>query len=105
MSDRLGTGALIKRALLEAPSLRDGLKLTLILAMLGQAVTVITPIVLQKILDEEIVPGSVDMTGVLTLAGIAMAALVTGLIVGCISLLRLVRTSSTGLSDHQDATS
>lgn len=104
MSDRHGTGALIKRALLESPSLREGLKLTLILAMVGQAVTVITPIVLQKILDEEIVPGSVDMRGVLTLAGIAMAALVIGLIVGRISLLRLVRTSSTGLSDLRTRT-
>lgn len=104
MSDRHGTGALIKRALMEAPSLREGLKLTLILAMVGQAVTVITPIVLQKILDEEIVPGSVDMTGVLILAGIAMAALVTGLIVGRISLLRLVKTSSTGLSDLRTKT-
>lgn len=104
MSDRHGTGALIKRALLEAPSLREGLKLTLILAMVGQAVTVITPIVLQKILDEEIVPGSVDMTGVLTLAGIAMAALVIGLIVGRISLLRLVKSSSTGLSDLRTKT-
>ena len=104
MSDRHGTGALIRRALLEAPSLREGLKLTLILAMVGQAVTVITPIVLQKILDEEIVPGSVDMMGVLVLAGIAMAALVIGLIVGRISLLRLVRTSSAGLSDLRTKT-
>ena len=104
MSERHGTGALIKRALLETPSLREGLKLTLVLAMVGQAVTVITPIVLQKILDEEIVPGSVDMTGVLTLAGIALAALVIGVIVGRISLLRLVRTSSTGLSDLRTKT-
>lgn len=105
MSERRGTGALIKRALLEAPSLREGLKLTLSLAMVGQAVTVITPIVLQKVLDDEILDASgVDMAGVLTLAGIALAAVVVGLIVGRISLLRLVRSSSTGLSDLRTKT-
>jgi putative ABC transport system ATP-binding protein len=100
MSEKRGAGALIRRALVEAPSLQEGLKLTLVLAMIGQAVTVITPIVLQMILDNEILnPAGVDMANVLGLAGIALTALVTGLIVGRISLLRLVRTSSTGLSD------
>jgi ATP-binding cassette, subfamily B, bacterial len=100
MSEKRGAGALIRRALVEAPSLQEGLKLTLVLAMIGQAVTVITPVVLQKILDEEILdPAGVDMADVIGLAGIALAALVTGLVVGRISLLRLVRTSSTGLSD------
>jgi ATP-binding cassette, subfamily B, bacterial len=100
MSEKRTAGALVKRALAEAPSLREGLQLTLILAMIGQAVTVITPVVLQRILDNEILDSAaVDMGGVLGLAGVALAALVTGLIVGRISLLRLVRTSSTGLSD------
>jgi ATP-binding cassette subfamily B protein len=105
MSAPRSAGALIKRALLEAPSLREGLKLTLILAMVGQAVTVITPIVLQRILDEEVPdPASVDMEGVFYLAGLALAALLIGLVVGRISLLRLVRTSSTGLSDLRTKT-
>jgi ABC-type multidrug transport system fused ATPase/permease subunit len=39
------------------------------------------------------------MASVFSLAGIALAALVVGVIVGRISLLRLVNTSSTGLSD------
>jgi ATP-binding cassette subfamily B protein len=100
MSEKRSAGALIRRALVEAPSLREGLKLTLVLAMIGQAVTVITPVVLQRTLDDEILdPAGVDMAGVLVLAGIALAALITGLIVGRISLLRLVRSSSTGLSD------
>ena len=105
MSERQTTGMLIRRALLEAPSLREGLKLTLILAMVGQAVTVITPIVLQVILDEEILDQSgVDMSGVFVLAGIALVALVTGVVVGRISLLRLVRSSSKGLSDLRTKT-
>jgi ATP-binding cassette subfamily B protein len=94
------TGSIIRRALLEAPSLRDGLTLTLVLAMVGQVVTVITPIVLQQIIDGEILDSAgIDMFQVLWMAGVAMAALIVGVVVGRISLLRLVRTSSTGLSD------
>ena len=105
MNERQTTGMLIRRALLEAPSLREGLKLTLILAMFGQAVTVITPIVLQVILDEEILDQTgVDMSGVFVLAGVALAALITGVVVGRMSLLRLVRSSSTGLSDLRTKT-
>lgn len=94
------TGSSIKRALHEAPSLQEGLRLTLVLAMAGQVITVVTPIVLQVIIDEEILnPDGVDMGNVLVLAGIALAALVVGVVVGRISLLRLVNSSSTGLSD------
>ncbi|HEY6635807.1 MAG TPA: ABC transporter ATP-binding protein, partial [Acidimicrobiia bacterium] len=100
VSDPRGTGTLIRRAFDEAPSLREGLGLTLVLAMIGQAVNVITPIVLQKVIDEEILdPNGVDMGGVLWLAGVALVALVVGMFVGRVSLLRLVRSSSTGLSD------
>jgi len=105
VSEPLGTGVVIRRALVEAPSLRDGLVLTLVLAMVGQGVTVVTPIVLQKILDGEILnPAGIDMGGVLGLASVAMAALVVGAVVGRFSLLRLVRSSSTGLSDLRTKT-
>ncbi len=105
MSASHTTGSIIRRAFVEAPSLRDGLTLTLVLAMVGQAVTVITPIVLQQVIDGEILdPAGVDMADVLWMAGLAVAALVVGVVVGRISLLRLVRTSSTGLSDMRIAT-
>ncbi|HEU4320409.1 MAG TPA: ABC transporter ATP-binding protein [Acidimicrobiia bacterium] len=100
MTDQHTTGSIIKRAFLEAPSLREGLTLTLILAMLGQMVTVVTPILLQQILDNEIDSSAgVDMESVVQMSVFAMAALVIGVVVGRISLLRLVNSSSTGLSD------
>ena len=100
MSEPRSTGVLIRRALVEAPSLRRGLRLTLALAVIGQMVTVITPIVLQRVLDEEIRdPNGVDMVGVYTMAAVALAALIVGVVVGRVSLLRLVNSSSTGLSD------
>lgn len=105
MSERYTTGALVRRALAESPALRDGLRLTLILAMIGQAVTVVSPIVLQLIIDEEILnPGGVDVIGVIQKASVALAALIVGVFVGRISLLRLVRSSSTGLSDLRTKT-
>lgn len=100
MSDSRASGSIIRRAFVEAPSLAEGLKLTLVLAMVGQAVTVITPIVVQQLIDNELLaPGGVDMVGVLGLGATALAALVIGVIIGRISLLRLVRSSATGLSD------
>jgi putative ABC transport system ATP-binding protein len=83
-----------------APALRKGLRLTLLMAMTGQAITVVTPIVIQTIVDDEILaPGGIDMGDVLWKAGIALVALAIGVVVGRAAVLRLIRSSSTGLSD------
>lgn len=100
MSDRYSTGAVIRRALVEAPTLRVGIWVTLGLAMVGQAITVVTPVVIQMVIDQEILnPAGVDMGGVIQKASIALVALVAGVYVGRIALLRLIRSSATGLSD------
>ncbi len=100
MSDSYSTGAVIRRALIEAPTLRAGLWVTLALAMIGQAITVITPIVIQLVIDEEILSASgVDIAGVIQKASVAIVALILGVVVGRTALLRLIRTSATGLSD------
>lgn len=99
------TGAVIRRALSMAPALRKGLRLTLFLAMAGQAVTVVTPILIQKVIDDEVLaPEGVDMVNVLRLASMAMVALILGVFVGRIALLRLVNSSSNGLSDLRTMT-
>lgn len=105
MSEPYSTGRLLRRALREAPALGRGLRLTLALAMTGQAITVITPIVLQLIIDEEILnPAGISVVGVLQKASIALAALIMGVVVGRVALLRLVNTSSTGLADLRSKT-
>ncbi len=99
------TGALLRRALRTAPALGMGLRLTLFLAVLGQAITVLTPIVLQSIIDDEIlVEAGPNLGGVLTKTGLALLALVVGVIIGRTAVLRLVRSSSTGLSDLRSMT-
>ncbi len=105
MSTDYTTLALIRRALQEAPVFQQGLRLTLFLAMSGQAITVVTPIVIQQIIDKEILgPDGIDMANVVAMAGVALVALIVGVFVGRISLLRLVRTSSSGLSDLRTKT-
>lgn len=105
MSTDYTTGTIIRRALMEAPVLRHGLRLTLFMAMAGQAITVVTPIVIQQIIDEEILaPNGIDMSGVLQKAAVALVALVIGVFVGRVALLRLVKTSSSGLSDLRSKT-
>jgi putative ABC transport system ATP-binding protein len=105
MSSQYSTRVAIRRAFKEAPVLRQGLRLTLFMAMAGQAITVVTPIVIQQIIDKEILsPSGIDMMGVVQKASIALVALIVGVFVGRIALLRLVRTSSTGLSDLRSKT-
>ncbi len=100
MNDEQATGRVLGRAMRLAPALRKGLRLTLLMAMGGQAITVVTPIVIQMIIDDEILaPGGIDMSDVLWKAGVALAALAIGVVVGRAAVLRLIRSSSTGLSD------
>ena len=100
MSKSRSSSKLLVKALRVAPALRHGLRITLLMAMIGQAITVVTPVVMQKIIDDEILaPGGVDTLGVLQKAAVALGALVVGAIVGRAAVLRLVRSSSTGLSD------
>lgn len=102
---RESTSALLRKALKIAPALGTGLGLTLAMAMAGQAITVLTPIVLQSIIDDEILgEAGPDMAGVLLKTGLALVILVVGVLVGRAAVLRLVRSSSTGLSDLRSMT-
>lgn len=105
MNDRESTTKLIAKAIAASPVLAEGMRLTLFMAMVGQGVTIVTPIVLQQILDDEILnPRGVDLSGVLIRAAIATLAVVIGIVVGRAALLRLVRSSSRGLSDMRTMT-
>jgi putative ABC transport system ATP-binding protein len=105
VSDERATGKVLGRAMRLAPALKRGLRLTLVMAMLGQAITVVTPVVIQMIIDDEIlVSGGIEMSGVLTKAGLALIALTVGVVVARAAVLRLIRSSATGLSDLRTLT-
>lgn len=94
------TSEALRRSFIVAPALRRGLWLTLILAVMGTALQIVVPVMLQQIIDNEILgTGDVDersvaMKGLAALAAIAFAAGVRWL-----SLKRLVASSSSGLAE------
>lgn len=105
MSREQATGRVLGRAMRLAPALRKGLRLTLLMAMAGQAITVVTPVVIQMIIDDEILaPEGIVMRDVLWKAALALATLAVGVVVGRAAVLRLIRSSATGLSDLRTMT-
>lgn len=95
----------LRMALKEAPVLRRGLGVTVAMAAVGTAIQIIVPIALQQIVDEELLtPEQIDLSRVGTKVLLAGIALVVGAWVGRAALLRLVKASSTGLSDLRQMT-
>ncbi len=95
-----GTAQALRRSFVVAPSFRRGLWLTLFLAVIGTALQVVVPVMLQQIIDNEILgSGDVDeravaMKGLGAFIAIALAAAVRW-----VSLKRLVSSSSAGLAE------
>jgi putative ABC transport system ATP-binding protein len=95
----------LRMALKEAPVLRRGLGVTVAMAAVGTAIQIIVPIALQQIVDEELLtPEQIDLSRVGTKVLLAAVALVVGAWVGRAALLRLVKASSTRLSDLRQMT-
>lgn len=102
MSDQetMGTSRALARAFAAAPSLRRGLAVTLVLAVVGTALQVVVPIVIQQIIDNEILgSGDVDSGAVLRRGAFALVAVLLAMGARIVSLRRLVRSSSTGLAE------
>jgi ATP-binding cassette subfamily B protein len=82
-----------------APALRLGLGATLLLAVVGTALQIIVPVVLQQVIDNEILgsddidPGTVVRKGLLALVAVAVA-----MVARWLSLKRLVVSSASGLA-------
>ena len=93
------TSTALARSFRIAPELRTGLVFTLVLAVIGTALQVVVPVVLQQIIDNEILgSGDVDTAAVLRRGGFAVIAVLLAMVARLISLRRLVRSSSAGLS-------
>jgi putative ABC transport system ATP-binding protein len=93
------TSKALARSFKVAPALRAGLIVTLILAVIGTALQIVVPVVIQQIIDNEILgAGEVDTSAVLRRGGFAMLAVLLAMVARLISLRRLIRSSSSGLS-------
>lgn len=94
------TTAALRRSFSIAPSLRRGLAVTLLLAVVGTALQIVVPIVLQQVIDIEILgSGDVDTSAVVQKGFLALGAVVVAMGARFLSLRRLVFSSATGLAE------
>jgi ATP-binding cassette subfamily B protein len=70
--ERIPAMRLLRRGLAASPELRKGAALTLALALVAGGGRVITPVLVQQVIDRHIADGPVDLAGVLALAGVGM---------------------------------
>lgn len=93
------TSGAIVRSFRVAPALAAGLWVTLLLAVVGTALQIVVPVVLQQIIDSEILgPGDVNPTSVAWKGIAALAAIALAGFARWMSLKRLVISSATGLA-------
>jgi ATP-binding cassette subfamily B protein len=72
VSERIHAMRLVRRGLAASPELRRGATLTLLLALAAGGGRVITPVLVQQLIDHHVTGGPVRMAGVLTLAAIGV---------------------------------
>ncbi|MDX1691704.1 MAG: ABC transporter ATP-binding protein [Acidimicrobiia bacterium] len=104
MSDPTTPPTTTRRALLRtlrlAPVLRKGLVVTLLLVVVGTAMQLVVPIVVQQIFDREILAaGGVDVGGVVRSGILGVIGILVAAVAGRTAQLRLARASAHGLSD------
>jgi putative ABC transport system ATP-binding protein len=71
-----GAVAVLRRGLATSPELRQGIGITIALALLGGAGRVVVPILVQQVLDRGLRGGSVDLGTVYRLAAVGGVAVV-----------------------------
>lgn len=96
----LSTVAALRRAFVESPALGDKLWIPVLLNMGGTVVQLLIPVLIQQSIDRFFDgPGQVDMRAVLVALGLGMVAVVVGAVMTRAGLVRLVRQTTTGLSE------
>lgn len=99
MSDSTVVQAL-RRAFQVAPTLRKGLIVTLLLAGIGTAMSLVVPITLQRIVDGQLVGVDTIDTGAVLRSGlVAVGAVVLAAIARWTSLMRIARFVPAGLAE------
>ena len=102
MSGRLDitTTTAIRRALSEVPTLRKGLVLTLLFALIGTAVRITIPVAVQQLIDHDIIGNTtVDMSNVSQRVALLSSVIFVGIVAQRATLIRLATRAAQGLSD------
>jgi len=96
----IGTATALRRVLRIAPELRRGLWVTVGLAAVGTAISLIVPIVIQVLIDTELLQAdAIDVGNVVERGVLAIAAIAIAMAVRRQALVRLAVRSAAGLSD------
>jgi len=94
----LSTPAAIRRAIAEVPVIARRLWVVLVLNLGGTGVQILVPVIVQQTLDKHLSGDRVDIGSVAVSVGLGLVAVVVGGVMTRTGLVRLVRQSSTGLS-------
>jgi putative ABC transport system ATP-binding protein len=94
------TRTALRRVLRIAPVLRRGLGLTVFLAVVGVAMQIVVPVIVQQLIDGEILaPEGPDAGGIVLRGGLALAAIGVAVLSARAALIRLAVAAARGLSD------
>ena len=94
------TWVVLRRLLRVAPELKRGLGWTVLLAVVGTALSIVVPVVVQQLIDYEILdPEGVDVRGAVARGAVALGAMAVAALARRYSLFWLARQSARGLSD------
>jgi ATP-binding cassette subfamily B protein len=88
---------MLRRGLAASPELREGAVLTVLLALAAGAGRVVTPILVQQVLDHHITGGTVRLAGLLPLAAAGMVLVVATTLAARATNRRLARASERAL--------
>ncbi|MGH9188097.1 MAG: ABC transporter transmembrane domain-containing protein, partial [Acidimicrobiales bacterium] len=92
-----GAIAVLRRGLAASPELRQGLGVTVLLALVGAGGRVIVPIVVQQVVDRGLAVGAVRMGTVWRLAGVATVVVLFTALTNRATHVRLARASEHAL--------
>ncbi|MEN8240169.1 MAG: ABC transporter transmembrane domain-containing protein, partial [Actinomycetota bacterium] len=102
---RTGTARALRRSFEIAPELSRGLTWTLVLAVIGTALQLAVPIVLQMIIDNEILgTAEADVPAAVRLGLAALGAVLLATAARWFSLRRLMRSAAWGLAELRIST-
>ncbi|BCJ44495.1 multidrug ABC transporter ATP-binding protein [Actinoplanes ianthinogenes] len=91
------TPAVLRRGFAAIPEIRDGLALTLVLALVGGFGRLAIPVLVQQLLDRGLSTGHIDVGHLVRLGALAGVAVVGTAVVNWVSLLRLAIASERAL--------
>ena len=96
----ISTREALRRAFREAPALRHGLGVTVLLSILGTAGQLVVPMLVQQIIDNDLlIDGGPNLTAVVVKAGIGLAVLGLAALVTRMGLVRLATSTAEGLKE------